>query len=84
MAVAPPESISQEAFDRLLGSLRPKLHRYCARMVGSSIDGEDVVQEALLKAIEAFPAAATIANVEAWLFRIVHNSALDFLRSRGR
>ena len=35
--------------------MRPKLHRYCARMVGSAIDGEDVLQEALVKAIEAFP-----------------------------
>ena len=53
-------------------------------MVGSGIDGEDVVQEALLKAIEAFPGATTIGNVEAWLFRIAHNTALDFLRSRAR
>jgi RNA polymerase sigma-70 factor, ECF subfamily len=80
----PPEPIDQEAFDRVLGSLRPKLHRYCARMVGSGIDGEDVVQEALLKAIEAFPGAAAIGNVEGWLFRIVHNTALDFLRSGAR
>ena len=82
--VTPPEPIDQKAFDRVLGSLRPKLHRYCARMVGSGIDGEDVVQEALLKAIEALPGATTVGNVEAWLFRIAHNTALDFLRSRAR
>jgi hypothetical protein len=63
--VTPPEPIDQKAFDRVLGSLRPKLHRYCARMVGSGIDGEDVVQEALVKPIEAFPGATTIGNVEA-------------------
>jgi RNA polymerase sigma-70 factor (ECF subfamily) len=40
--------------DRLLAELRPKLHRYCARMVGSAIDGEDVVQDALVKAVESF------------------------------
>src|SRR5262249_26294316 len=73
---------SRAAFDRLLGDLRPKLHRYCARMTGSVIDGEDVVQEALAKAIEAFPDAGGIAHVEGWLFRIAHNSALDFLRRR--
>jgi RNA polymerase sigma-70 factor, ECF subfamily len=82
--IKPPEPISQEAFGRLLASLRPKLHRYCARMVGSGIDGEDVVQEALVKAIEAFAGAAAIGNVEAWLFRIAHNTALDFLRGRAR
>jgi RNA polymerase sigma-70 factor (ECF subfamily) len=75
---------AREAFDRLLGELRPKLHRYCARMTGSVIDGEDVVQEALLKAIEAFPQMDTIAHLEAWLFRITHNAALDFLRRRAR
>jgi len=71
-------------FDRLLGALRPKLHRYCARMTGSVIDGEDVVQEALAKALEALPAAGPLASPEAWLFRIAHNAALDFLRRRAR
>src|SRR5512132_820553 len=78
------EPISQEGFDRLLASLRPKLHRYCARMVGSVVDAEDVVQEALVKAIEAFPGRTVIADIEAWLFRIIHNTALDFLRRRAR
>ena len=71
-------------FDRLLGELRPKLHRYCARMTGSVIDGEDVVQEALVKAIKAYPQAGPVADLEGWLFRIAHNAALDFLRRRAR
>ena len=75
---------AREAFDRRLRELRPKLHRYCARMTGSVIDGEDVVQEALVKAIEAYPDAGTIGNPEGWLFRIAHNAALDFLRRRAR
>jgi RNA polymerase sigma-70 factor (ECF subfamily) len=69
---------------RLLAELRPKLHRYCARMVGSAIDGEDVVQDALLKAVQSFAAAGPIGNPEGWLFRIAHNTALDFLRRRNR
>ena len=71
-------------FERLLAEIRPKLHRYCARMTGSVIDGEDVIQEALVKALEAFPNAGPIANMEAWTFRIAHNAALDFLRRRAR
>jgi RNA polymerase sigma-70 factor (ECF subfamily) len=74
----------EAAFDRLLGELRPKLHRYCARMTGSVIDGEDVVQEALVKAIEAYPSAGPIALPEPWLFRIAHNASLDHLRRRAR
>src|SRR5499426_2904836 len=71
-------------FDRMLGELRPKLHRYCARMTGSVVDGEDVLQDALVKAIEAFPADGSISNPEGWVFRIAHNAALDFLRRRAR
>ncbi|MBX5087627.1 RNA polymerase sigma factor [Rhizobium lentis] len=71
-------------FGLRLGKLRPKLHRYCARMTGSVIDGEDVLQDALAKAMEALPAAAPITNPQGWLFRIVHNTALDFLRRRAR
>jgi RNA polymerase sigma-70 factor, ECF subfamily len=68
----------------LLAAMRPKLHRYCARMVGSVIDGEDVLQDALIKAVEAHAAAGEIGNPEGWLFRIAHNTALDFLRRRQR
>ena len=71
-------------FDRVLGEVRPKLHRYCARMTGSAIDGEDVVQDALVKALEAMPQLELIAQIEGWLFRIAHNAALDFLRRRAR
>lgn len=70
--------------DSLLVAMRPKLHRYCARMVGSVIDGEDVLQDALIKAVEAFAAAGPLRSPEAWLFRIAHNTALDFLRRRAR
>ena len=70
--------------ERLLVAMRPRLHRYCARMVGSVIDGEDVVQDALIKAVEAFPASGPIENPQGWLFRIAHNTALDFLRRRSR
>jgi RNA polymerase sigma-70 factor (ECF subfamily) len=83
-ARAADSGTSREAFDQLLAQLRPKLHRYCARMAGSVIDGEDLVQAALLKALEAFADATTIANPEGWVFRIAHNTVLDFLRRRSR
>ena len=78
------DSEARQAFDRLLGELRPKLHRYCARMIGSVVDAQDVVQDALVKAMEAYADTPSIANIEAWLFRIAHNTALDFLRRRNR
>lgn len=79
-----PEAPAKIDIEALLAAMRPKLHRYCARMVGSVIDGEDVLQDALIKAVEAFAAAGAIGNPEGWLFKIAHNTALDFLRRRSR
>jgi RNA polymerase sigma-70 factor (ECF subfamily) len=84
IAPLPGAAGTQSAFKQSLGALRPRLHRYCARMTGSSVDGEDVLQEALLKALAAFREDGLVLNVEAWLFRIAHNAALDFLRRRAR
>ncbi len=76
--------MTDPAFEQLVAGARPRLHRYCARMTGSVIDGEDVLQEALVKAVKARPHAGEIAQPERWLFRIAHNAALDFLRRRAR
>jgi RNA polymerase sigma-70 factor (ECF subfamily) len=79
-----PDASPAADLDRLLVAMRTRLHRYCARMVGSAIDGEDVLQDALIKAVEASRVAGVIGNPEGWLFRIAHNTALDHLRRRKR
>ncbi|TGP22121.1 sigma-70 family RNA polymerase sigma factor [Mesorhizobium sp. M1D.F.Ca.ET.184.01.1.1] len=71
-------------FEREAAGSRARLHRYCSRMVGSVIDGEDIVQEALAKAFVAIRNGDMPDKTEPWLFRIAHNSALDFLRKRSR
>lgn len=63
--------------------LRPELHRYCARLMGSVIDGEDVVQDTFTRALAALDQLQEDAPMRAWLFRIAHNRALDLLRSRA-
>src|SRR3981081_448207 len=84
MKLVPEAPAAAADIDGLLARMRPKLHRYCARMVGSVIDGEDVLQDALTKAVESFASAGAIGNPEGWLFRVAHNTALDFLRRRNR
>ncbi len=74
----------RDHFEQLLSELRPKLHRYCARMTGSAVDGEDVLQDAIVKVLSALPQVGSIDNPEGWLFRVAHNTALDFLRRRAR
>jgi RNA polymerase sigma-70 factor (ECF subfamily) len=79
----PALTLPDPDFPQLMTQLRARLHRYCARMTGSILDGEDVVQETLIKANESYDAQA-VQNVEGWLFRIAHNAAMDFLRQRSR
>ena len=67
----------------LAGELRPELHRYCARLMGSVIDGEDVVQDTLVRAFVALQDLEEATPLRPWLFRIAHNRALDLLRSRA-
>ena len=67
----------------LAGELRPELHRYCARLMGSVIEGEDVVQDTFARAFVALDELQEAPPLRAWLFRIAHNRALDLLRSRA-
>jgi RNA polymerase sigma factor (sigma-70 family) len=78
-----PPTPRQEQFLALVEKLRPELHRYCARLMGSVIDGEDVVQDTFARALVALDDLEESAPMRAWLFRIAHNRALDLLRNRS-
>jgi RNA polymerase sigma factor (sigma-70 family) len=82
-STARPSTARQAQLLALAGELRPELHRYCARLMGSVIDGEDVVQDTFARAFVAVDELQEDAPLRAWLFRIAHNRALDLLRSRA-
>jgi len=71
------------AFLETITNLRPSLHRYCARMTGSVLDGEDVVQEALFEAYRKLDQFDDRRPLSPWLFRIAHNRCIDLLRRRN-
>jgi RNA polymerase sigma-70 factor (ECF subfamily) len=75
---------AREQFLALVDLVRPELHRYCARLTGSVIDGEDIVQDTLAKAFYALSLLPEMPPLRPWLFRIAHNQALDFLKSHGK
>jgi RNA polymerase sigma-70 factor, ECF subfamily len=74
---------AREQFLTLVADVRPELHRYCARLTGSVVDGEDIVQDTLAKAFYALSLLVDVPPLRPWLFRIAHNAALDFLKSHG-
>ena len=75
---------ARDQFMELVDEIRPELHRYCARMTGSIFDGEDIVQESLAKAYYALGQMVQPPNLKPWLFRIAHNTAMDFIKRYER
>ena len=71
------------AFLETITQLRPRLHRYCSRMTGSAMDGEDVVQDALFEAYRKLDQYDESRPLSPWLFKIAHNRCIDLLRKRG-
>jgi RNA polymerase sigma factor (sigma-70 family) len=80
---APAWVQAREEFLAMVQDLRPQLHRYCARLTGSIVEGEDIVQDTLAKAFYAITLQPEVPPLRPWLFRIAHNAALDYLKSHG-
>jgi RNA polymerase sigma-70 factor (ECF subfamily) len=76
--------MSEQNLERILRDLRPKLHRFCSRMVGSVLDGEDLVQETLAEAFIHLSSLRDATRLEPWLFRIAHHTCVDFIRRERR
>jgi RNA polymerase sigma-70 factor (ECF subfamily) len=71
------------AFEDLARREERALYRHALRIVGTTSDAEDVVQDALFSAWRSIASFQGV-SFRAWLFRIATNRALDQLRSRKR
>ncbi len=71
---------ARKRFLAAVKDMRPRLHRFCTRMCGSVLDGEDRVQETLAQAFYSLSSLKDESRLEPWLFRIAHNKCVDFLR----
>jgi RNA polymerase sigma-70 factor (ECF subfamily) len=78
--ISPTLARARAEFENLIKDVRPDLHRYVAHMIGSVVDAEDVVQEALAKAYYSLTETISGSNLRGWLFHIAHNKAIDHLR----
>jgi RNA polymerase sigma-70 factor (ECF subfamily) len=70
------------AFLQSIEPLRGAIRLHCYRMLGSSHDGDDVVQETLLRAWRAKDSLEDQALLKPWLYRIATNVCLDELKRR--
>lgn len=77
------EPLEQTIVD-LYATMRPSLLGYAYQIVGNSGEAEDLVQIAFLKLFDQLRRHAEIENVRSWLYRVIHNQAIDQLRRQGK
>lgn len=73
----------ERAFEALVHRYRRPLLRYCRRMQLSEARAEDVLQQAFLKAWIALGRGTEVRELQPWLYRIVHNVAVNAMRGPG-
>lgn len=74
----------KNAFRELTEPYRHELQLHCYRIVGSTQDAEDLVQETLLAAWRGLDQFTERASIRTWLYRIATNRSLDALRANAR
>jgi RNA polymerase sigma-70 factor (ECF subfamily) len=74
----------EAAFERLIAPHRAELQAHCYRMLGSSADAEDALQEALLRAWRGLPSFEGRSSLRSWLYRIATNVCLKTIERRPK
>jgi RNA polymerase sigma-70 factor (TIGR02960 family) len=83
-ALALARAGDENAFRELTDPYRHELQLHCYRIVGSTQDAEDLVQETLLAAWRGLDEFSERASTRTWLYRIATNRCIDWLRAGAR
>jgi RNA polymerase sigma-70 factor (ECF subfamily) len=72
------------AFEYLVAAYEKNVYNLALRMTGNPEDAEDMAQEAFLKAYSSLDSFRGDSKFSVWLYRIVSNVCLDFLRKQKK
>ena len=72
------------AFEDLVAAYEKNVYNLALRMTGNAQDAEDMAQEAFIKAYNSLSNFRGDSKFSVWLYRIVSNVCLDFLRRQNR
>lgn len=75
---------SPEAWRELFSCHGPRLLAYAARMLGDQGAAEEVLQDSLVNIYKNIDQFDGRCSIKSWLYRAVHNSAIDEIRRRKR
>lgn len=78
------ETLGSGDLEAQLEQYRKELSAYSYRMLGSTFEAEDAVQEALLRAWRSYDSFEGRAALRSWLYRITTNVCLDMLSGKER
>ncbi|MEP6561825.1 MAG: sigma-70 family RNA polymerase sigma factor [Nakamurella sp.] len=83
-AVEPADSERTSELAGRLEEYRRELAGYCYRMLGSTFETDDAVQETMVRAWRALGKFDGRSSLRTWLYRIATNVCLDLLNGRNR
>ena len=72
------------AFEDLVSAYEKNVYNLALRMTGNAQDAEDMAQESFIKAYNSLESFRGDSKFSVWLYRIVSNVCLDYLRRQGR
>lgn len=74
---------SEDAYREIVRRFERPIYGLILRLVRDAATAEDLAQETFLKAFNALPRYDRQHKMASWLFKIAHNTSIDWMRRRG-